>query len=152
MIFLRAGHYFGQRNRTIQLSGITINDTEYSQEKLIDWRYHENAYFTFVLEGKIIESTKKKSYHCSAGSLLFHSWQEPHYNIKSEDSMRCLKIEFDKHCFDSWDFSIDTLQGIFSVESPNLKFLLYKLFRETRIFDDVTAPSILMLISFYFCF
>lgn len=145
MFFLRTGHFNGQTNRKIHLNGITLNDTEFAPEH-IDWHCHENAFFTFILQGKIIESNKKESYHCSAGSLLFHSRQEPHYNVQFDSFMRCLLIEFDENCFDDYAFDIKALQGSFSIENPDIKFLFYKVFRETRISDDVAATSIQMLL------
>lgn len=145
MFFLRTGHFFGQTNRKIHLNGITLNDKEFTPEH-IDWHCHENAFFTFILQGEIIEANKNKHYHCSPGSLLFHSWQEPHYNVQSDSFMRCLLIEFDKNCFDDYAFDINALQGSFSIENPDIKFLLYKVFRETRIDDDVAATSIRMLL------
>jgi hypothetical protein len=139
MIFLRTGHFFGQTNKTIRLSGITLNDAEYTQEQ-IEWHYHENPYFTFVLQGNIVESNKKESYHCSAGSLLFHGWQEPHYNVKPEGFMRCLQIEFDKNWFADFDFDIYDLQGSFNIENPDIKFLLYKVFREQKEWHKKANP------------
>ena len=77
------GEFYGQTNKTINLEGITLTDTVYTHDK-VDWHYHENAYFTFILQGNVIEGNKKEIYNCSAGDLLFHNWQEPHYNIKPE--------------------------------------------------------------------
>src|SRR5687768_12078276 len=95
MIFLRTGHFFGETNRTIHLNGITLTDTDTENpQEHIDWHYHENPYFTFILWGILIESNERESYQCSAGSLLFHGSQEPHYNVKPEGSTRCFHIEF----------------------------------------------------------
>ena len=62
MNLLRTGHFFGETNRRICLDGITLTDTEYTHER-VDWHYHENAYFTFILQGKLIEGNKKESYN-----------------------------------------------------------------------------------------
>ena len=143
MNFLRTGHFFGNTNGTITLGGITLTntDTEQTQEH-VDWHYHENAYFTFILEGKLIEAYKKKNYICSAGSLLFHSSQEPHYNVKPKGNTRCFHIEYDNKRFDDSAFNVNNLQGIFTVDDPDIKFLFYKAFRETKICDDITVASI----------
>ncbi len=146
MNFLRTGHFFGRTNRTIHLSGITLTDTVIETQENIDWHYHENAYFTLILQGKLIEGNKKERYNCSAGSLLFHSCLEPHFNVKLEDNTKFFNIEFDKNCFNDFTFDIDDLQGIFSIDNPDIKFLVYKLFRETKICDDVTLASIQMLL------
>ncbi|HLM61883.1 MAG TPA: AraC family transcriptional regulator [Pyrinomonadaceae bacterium] len=147
MNFLRTGHYFGQTNTTIHLNGITLTDTVIEAQEHIDWHFHENAYFTLILQGKLIEVNKKEKYYCKAGSLLFHSPQEPHYNVKLEDNTKFFNIEFDKNCFDDFAFDANALHGSFSVENPDIKLLLYKAFRETKNFDDVTVASIQMLLS-----
>lgn len=141
MNLLQTGNFFGETNKTIQLGGITLTDTEYTHER-VDWHYHENAYFTFILQGKLLEGNKLESYHCSPGSLLFHSWQEPHYNIKPPEFTRGFHVEFDKNCFADLSFDIKTLQGSFRIENPDIKFLLYKIFRESKIGDDVAGLSI----------
>lgn len=146
MNFLRTGHFFGQVNRTIHLSGITLTDTVIETLENIDWHYHENAYFTLVLQGKLIEGNKTKRYQCSAGSLLYHGWMEPHFNVKLEDNTKFFNIEFDKSRFNDFDFAGEFLQGIFSIENPDIKFLFYKIFRETKICDDLTRASIQMLL------
>lgn len=145
MNFLRTGHFFGETNKTTHLSGITLTDTEYTHRR-VDWHYHENAYFTFILQGNLIEGNKKESYNCSAGSLLFHSWQEPHFNVKPEGYTRGFHIEFDKNCFADFAFDDAGLQGSFCIENPDIKFLLYKIFRETKICDDVTLSSVQMIL------
>lgn len=145
MFFLRTGHFFGQTNRKIPLNGITLNDTEFAPEH-IDWHCHENAFFTFILQGKIIEVDKKKSYHCSPGTLLFHNRQEPHRNVQTDGFMRCLLIEFGKDCLDDYAFDINALRGSCSIADPDIKFLFYKVFQETKIDDDVAATSIRMLL------
>lgn len=145
MNFLKRGNFFGETNRTIHLDGITLTDTVYTHQ-YVDWHFHENAYFTFILQGKLIEGNKKETYRCSNGSLLFHSWQEAHYNIKPEGYTRGFHIEFAKNCFNDFSFDINNLQGSFCIENPDLKFLLYKVFRETKISDDVAVATTQMLL------
>lgn len=145
MKFLQTGHFFGETNQRIYLNGITLTDTEYTH-KYVDWHFHENAYFTFILQGKLIEGNKKETYTCANGSLLFHSWQEPHYNIKPEGYTRGFHIEFNKDCFAEFDFDINSLQGNFIIENTDIKLLLYKIFRETKTIDNLTATSIEILL------
>lgn len=57
MEHLQKGTFFGQTNETILLDGITLTDTVYTHSK-VDWHYHENAYFTFILEGNVISEIK----------------------------------------------------------------------------------------------
>jgi AraC-like DNA-binding protein len=139
------GEFYGQTNKTIQLAGVTLTDTVYTHDK-VDWHYHENAYFTFILEGNVIEGNKKEIYSCSAGSLLFHNWQEPHYNIKPEGFTRGFHIEIEKNWFDDLEFNASNLEGSINIVNSDLKFLMYKMFRETKVDDTTTALSIQTLL------
>lgn len=142
---LQTGEFFGKTSKTIYLDAITLTDTEYTLNK-VDWHYHENAYFTFILQGNIIEGNKKEIYNCSAGSLLFHNWQEPHYNIKPDGFTRGFQIELKNTWFDNLDFNIDLLQGSMKIENVDIKFLMYNIFKETKIEDSATALTIQTLI------
>lgn len=142
---LLTGEFFGQTYQTIHLDGITLTDTEYTLDR-VDWHYHENAYFTFILQGNVIEGNKKEIYNCSAGSLLFHNWQDPHYNIKPEGYTRGFQIELKNTWFNALDFNIDQLQGSLKIANVDIKLLLYKIFKETKIEDNTTALSIQTLL------
>ena len=145
MKHLQTGQFYGQTNKTIHLNGITLTDTEYTHAR-VDWHYHRNAYFTFILQGNVIEGNKKEVYNCSAGSLLFHNWQEPHYNIKPDGFTRGFHIEVEQEWLDGLDFRLSELTGSINISNPDLKLLLYKIFRETRIDDDTTALSVQSLL------
>lgn len=145
MKYLMTGEFFGLTNQTIHLNGLTLTDTEYTQEK-VDWHYHENAYFTFILQGNVIEGNKKEVYNCSAGSLLFHNWQEPHYNIKPAGYTRGFHIEIKKNWFEDLDFNIDHLQGSVKISSVDIKLILYNIFKETKKKDQFSLLSINTLI------
>jgi AraC family transcriptional regulator len=139
------GEFYGQTNKTINLEGITLTDTVYTHDK-VDWHYHENAYFTFILQGNVIEGNKKEIYNCSAGSLLFHNWQEPHYNIKPAGFTRGFHIEIEKGWFDNLEFNTTDLQGSINIANLDLKLLMYKIFKETKVDDNTAQLSIQTLL------
>lgn len=138
---LSTGQFYGQTNETFHLNGITLTDTEYTHSK-VDWHYHQNPYFTFILQGNVIEGNKKEIYHCSAGTLLFHNWQEPHYNIKPDGFTRGFHIELEQKWINDFSISLNNLQGNLHLKDPDLKLLLYKIFREIKINDTTTTLSI----------
>lgn len=144
MNFLRAGHFLGQTNRTFYLNGIILTDTVSEAQEHVDWHYHENAFLTLILQGRSIEGNKNENYDCPAGNLLFHGEGEPHYNVKIDGDTQSFNIEFENNCFDDFAFDINALHGIFSIENPDIKILLYKVFRETKICDPFTLASIQM--------
>lgn len=141
----KKGEFYGETNSTIHLEGITLTDTVYTHDK-VDWHYHENAYFTFILEGHVMEGNKKETYNCSPGSLLFHNWQEPHYNVKPSGFTRGFHVEIEQLWFDDLDFNFSDLQGSINIANPDLKFLMYKIFRETKKNDALTQLSIQTLL------
>jgi AraC family transcriptional regulator len=145
MKHLQTGEFHGRTNKTIDLNGIILTDTEYTHKR-VDWHYHENAYFTFILEGNVIEGNRKEIYNCSAGSLLFHNWQEAHYNIKPEGFTRGFHIELKNDWVKKFSYDISPLQGSINISNPDTKFLFYKILKETKTCDDVSALSIQSLI------
>lgn len=145
MVQLGTGEFYGQTNQTIHLNGITLTDTEYTHD-FVDWHYHENAYFTFVLTGNVVEGNKKEVYECPSGSLLFHYWQEPHYNIKPKGYTRGFQIELNNNWFTNFDLSIDNLQGSKKITNIDIKLILYKIFKESKISDRISAMSIQTLL------
>src|SRR5882757_6306999 len=145
MKHLQTGQFHGQTNKTIQLNGLTLTDTEYTHDK-VDWHYHENAYFTFILQGNVIEGNRKEVYNCTAGSLLFHNWQEPHYNIKPNGFTRGFHIELERQWLQGFDFGLGDLTGSINILNPDLKLLLYKIFREVKIDDGTTSLSVQSLL------
>jgi AraC family transcriptional regulator len=135
MHHLQKGKFYGQTNETIALDGLTLTDTVYTHSK-VDWHYHEHAYFTFILEGTVIEGNKKEVYNCGPGSLLFHNWQEPHYNIKPDGFTRGFHVEIEKHWFDGLGLNSDDLQGSLKIANPDSKLLMYKIFRAAKVDAD----------------
>jgi AraC-like DNA-binding protein len=138
VINLTTGQFYGQTNELIEVEGLTLTDTEYTHD-WVDWHFHQNAYFTFVLEGCVLEGNKKEEYHCSAGSLLFHNWQEAHYNRKPPGFTRGFHIELDPKWLASLDLDLTQVQGSLNVADPQLKVLFYRLFNESKV-ADATRP------------
>jgi len=131
MEILQTGQFYGVTNETKTLGSLTITDTEYTQER-VDWHYHENAYFTFLLDGMVLEGNKKETYHCTAGTLLFHNWQDPHYNIKPKGFTRGFHIECKPQWFLAVDMDTAHLQGSINLHNPELKALMYNIFKECK--------------------
>lgn len=142
---LHTGQFHGQTNQTTHLDGITLTDTIYTHSS-VDWHYHENAYFTFILQGKVIEGNKKEVYTCSEGSLLFHNWEDPHYNIKPEGFTRGFHIELGQKWMTKYALDLSSTTGSLSISNPDLKIILFNIFKESKTLDQVTTLSIESLI------
>ncbi len=137
---LSAGEFFGVTNQKIEASGLILTNTAYTHD-YVDWHHHENAYFTFLLAGKMIEVDKKGKKFCGPGSLLFHHAAESHYNIKPKGYTRGMHIELQPH----WMKEI--AGGSLEVEDVNLKINFYNILKETRINDDVAILGIESLVT-----
>lgn len=131
---LHNGEFFGQTNETLRFGGLTITDTEYTHP-YVDWHYHENAYFTFLLQGNMTEGNKKETYDCPAGTLLYHHWEDAHYNIKPDIFTRGFHLELTQDWFEQFDVPKDSIEGSFNLKDPAIKLLMYRIFRETKVND-----------------
>lgn len=142
---LRNGEFFGQTNEILDCNGLTLTHTEYTHP-YVDWHYHENAYFTFLLEGNVTEGNRKEIYDCSAGTLLYHCWEDAHYNIKPEVFTRGFHIEISKDWFENHQIFKSSLEGSFNIKDPALKLLTYQIFKETKLNDPDFELSIQQLL------
>ncbi|MDQ0593005.1 AraC family transcriptional regulator [Chryseobacterium ginsenosidimutans] len=143
---LRNGEFFGQTNETLNFDGLTITDTEYTHS-FVDWHYHQNPYFTFLLQGNMTEGNKKETYDCSAGTLLYHHWEDAHYNIKPDIFTRGFHIEITEKWFENFQLSKDNIEGSFNIKNPDLKLLTHKIFKETKLNDhsfELTINQLLL--------
>jgi AraC family transcriptional regulator len=128
----KAGQFYGKTNETVFLEGIILNDADYVDDR-VDWHFHENAYFTFILQGMVLEGNKKEIYECSAGSLLFHNWQDAHYNVKSNKFTRGFHVEIEPAWFSSFDIGTGITRGSIDITDPKIKILMYNIFKETKL-------------------
>ncbi|RSK50185.1 helix-turn-helix transcriptional regulator [Hymenobacter rigui] len=143
---LSTGQFYGQTNGLLQVGGLTLTDTEYTYEH-VDWHYHENAYFTFILAGRVLEGDRKQLQPYAAGSLLFHHWQEAHYNRKPPGYTRGFHIEVPPAWFESVGLASCAVQGSLHVQEPAVKHSIYQIFRETRLHDSTSALAIESLLT-----
>ncbi|WP_347175366.1 AraC family transcriptional regulator [Polaribacter uvawellassae] len=140
---LKKGEYFGKHYHKLQLDDFLITDTEYTHSK-VDWHSHENPYFTYLIQGKLLEANKKETYYLKPGTLLFHNWQDEHYNIKPKEFTRGFHIELNTEWFQKYDFHSFNFQGSIHLENPLIKEVMNKIFLESK---NVMANSQLSIDS-----
>jgi AraC-like DNA-binding protein len=138
---LKKGEFFGTHYQRSTFENIVLTDTEYTHNK-VDWHCHENPYFTYLLEGKLFESNKKQSYYLEPGSLLFHNWQDAHYNIKPPEFTRGFHIELSENWFLNYDIQVKDFEGSINIKNPLTKNLMNKVFIESKINDNYSNLSI----------
>lgn len=145
MNYLQTGTFFGNTNKTFEMEGFTMTDTEYTKD-YVDWHYHENPYFTFIIHGGLIEGNRKETYNCSAGSLLFHNWQEPHFNRKPEVYTQGFHLEIEEDWYDKFEVDLKQLPSNLNVRNPQVKILFHNIYKETKLFDKTSSLAIESLI------
>jgi AraC family transcriptional regulator len=143
---LKTGKFFGRTDRLIRVNEIVLTETEYTN-KWVDWHYHENAYITFILEGKVFEGTKKEKLECAAGTMLFHNRQEPHYNIKPDNYTRGFHIEFGNGWLEKNLPGYSCPEGNFRIEHPGVRLLIHSVFRESLTADPASGLAIESLLA-----
>jgi len=142
---LSSGEFFGITSHQLETDGLILTDIAYTHD-YVDWHYHENIYFTFILTGKVIEGNKKGKVNLSAGSLLFHNVQEPHYNIKPRGETRGMHLELQHRWISELYPNIEAKEGSFELLCPKTKILFYQLLRESKIADDLTTLGVQNLV------
>jgi AraC family transcriptional regulator len=140
---LKKGEYFGKHYHKLQLDDFLITDTEYTHSK-VEWHSHENPYFTYLIQGKLLEANKKETYYLKPGTLLFHNWQDEHYNIKPKEFTRGFHIELNVDWFQKYDFHSLNFQGSIHLENPLTKEIMNKIFLESK---NITVNSQLSIDS-----
>lgn len=138
---LKTGEFYGAHYQKSAFENVVITDTEYTHEK-VDWHYHENPYFTYLLQGKLFEANKRDSYYLEPGNLLFHNWQDAHYNIKPREFTRGFHIELNTEWFSAFDIQILDFEGSINLENPIAKNLMNHIFVDSKINDPYSTLSI----------
>lgn len=144
MLQLTSGNFFGVTDQTIQTDGLTLTTTKYTHS-YVDWHHHQNAYFTFILSGRVVEGSKKGKLNLSAGSLLFHHAQEPHYNIKPKGETFGMHLELAGGWIDNINTYKRATEGSFEICCPKTKILFYRIFKETQMVDELTPLAVQQL-------
>lgn len=137
----RPGQFYGKANETLHLNGIILNDAVYTHDR-VDWHYHENSYFTFLLEGMVLDGNKKQVHECAAGSLLYQNWQDPHYNVGSKVFTRGFHVEIAPTWFSFFDLPVGLPEGSIRIQDPLLKTLMYNVFKETKLYSGSSQLAI----------
>ena len=117
MKFLSTGLFYGNTAAKLFLNEITVTETVYTHE-FVDWHYHENAYFTFLDSGKLIEGNKKEKLIYTPQTLLYHNCQEPHFNIKPEGFSKGFHIEITGKWFEDNNIRNFSSKGSEIIQNP----------------------------------
>jgi AraC-like DNA-binding protein len=126
------GFFYGDTTELLRLDGVTLTDTVYAQGR-VDWHFHEDDYFTFLLLGGMCEGNRKEVYECVAGDLLFHNWQDAHYNIGSGRFTRGFHVELSDPWYEKLGIPANLTEGSIRLSDPLVKTVMYDLFKEAKL-------------------
>lgn len=139
---LNKGSFFGFSKQKISYNGLIIADTECTSPAEVPWHYHENPYFTYFMGGHLVEVNKKESFTCTPGTLLFHNWQEPHYNTKHSKYTHFLHVELERKWFEKQLLQLSEFEGSSSFINIEYGQLFLKIYKELSINDSATSIAI----------
>ncbi|MBX2872409.1 MAG: AraC family transcriptional regulator [Saprospiraceae bacterium] len=145
MKILTTGEYYGQMKREVSLQGVLLSEYDYLTAQT-DWHYHENPYLMYVLRGNLYDINKKQQTCCKSGSLIFHNWQEAHYNTKETYYARGFHVEFPRNWFEEKKLDAKLWEGSRLLNHPQLHSLFGQLFFEFKCQDSFSGLSIELLL------
>jgi AraC family transcriptional regulator len=73
--------------------GFRLSETLYVPGLVLPWHAHENANFSFVLEGGYAERFGKQQRECDPGMLVMHPAGEQHADVHGNAPVRLLTVE-----------------------------------------------------------
>lgn len=138
---LNQGTYFGQFQRRINLPNLLLTEAEYTYD-YVDWHYHEQAYFTYLLAGQLRETDRKQTHQLQTGSLLYHYREEAHCNHKADLYTRGFHLEINQNWFAQFDQNADQTAGSHLIRHPHQHLLFEQIYRESCLMDEDSPLSI----------
>jgi len=142
MRHMKSGQHFGASKSIIKLDGTILTEAGYTPNIEVPWHYHENAYFFYHLRGRLDEVNKKKTVRCTAGTLLFHHWQDPHYDKNFSKDASFFHIEIEDAWFLRYHIKPSVLEGSMQLESPALTPIFQRIHQEIKLNDSTTQISV----------
>ena len=142
MKFLAKGQFFGVARKTTTFGALTITDTVYPEPVSVPWHYHENPLFTFFLKGHVLETSRKDSFYCTAGSLLFSNCQEPHCNTRHARDMHYIHVELENRWFALHQLALTNYEGHILLNDPRVRNLFNNIYGESRLNDSASRMAI----------
>jgi AraC family transcriptional regulator len=136
---LPPGRYYGNRQRSRHVPGVTLIENAYPPAFVIPRHAHATAFFGLVLEGGYRETYGSRCRECNPSSLLFHPPGEIHSETHYDVVVRILSIEPTEQLLAHVGEYGRGLDGPKEFQAGPLLRLGARLYREFRS-DDPIAP------------
>jgi AraC family transcriptional regulator len=139
---LTSGQHYGDNKKILKLSGTLLSEATCKSTLSIPWHFHENAFFFYLLKGRTDEVNRKEIFTCETGTLLFHNWQEPHFNKNVSNDANFFHLEIEKEWFEKYNIDNSKIEGSIRIENPFVKTFIKNLHQEIKINDAVSQISV----------
>ena len=141
---LENGRYSGIILSSKRHEGLLSSVTSYNEYCFNNSEhYHNNAHFSFVLNGGCVEK-KKDDYEIKPGGITYYSAGEIHQVKKIAGVTRRINVEIEESFFSQYNFSDEGLRQII-ITNPDAKFIMVKIYQELVISDNLSDITIQML-------
>jgi AraC family transcriptional regulator len=140
MKYLTKGKYLGSTSNELEFEGNLLAITRYEDCPHPHWHYHENSFFTFVLDGRCLENRKHSTHEWKPGDVLFYEKGVLHKNCYHQENSRNFNLELNDNWLDKYDVSLLNDPNNQVLEPPDIKFLFIQLYREF-INQDSASPA-----------
>jgi AraC family transcriptional regulator len=87
------GKYLGSTEHVFEFEGNLLMTNVYWNCPDSDWHYHENSFFTFVLNGSCLEHRKEYTHASKPGDLLYFEKGIIHKNSQYTEISRNFNLE-----------------------------------------------------------
>lgn len=133
----QSGQYFGQISLNRQVNEFIFALSQHPGQTTLPEHHHINPYFTLVLAGSYQERVGTKDYTFQKGDLVFHPAGAEHSNRFDRSTACCFNLEVPGATASSWSGSfLKRITRYHSVEQPQLKVLMARLWEEVQWADD----------------
>jgi len=136
------GKYLGNTGKPLEFEGNLLNITSYPSCPDSDWHYHENSFFTFVLNGGCVETRKTIAHETGPGDLLFYGKGIVHKNVHYQENSRNFNLELSDQWLKNYDVQISNDPDRFLLKKCDIKFLFVQLYQEYLDRDAVSPLSL----------
>jgi len=135
------GKYLGSTQNKIEFDGNLAMTTSYRDCPDSDWHFHENTFFTFVLDGGCRETRKELAHESQPGDLLFYEKGAIHKNTHYTSYSRNFNIELNDQWMKNHDVTFNVDPSDFALRKCDFKFLFIRLYDEFLNQDSASSAS-----------
>jgi len=136
------GKYLGSTSNELDFEGNLLAVTSYEDCIHSDWHYHENSFFTFVLDGTCLENRKNSAHEWKPGDVLFYEKGNIHKNCYHQENSRNFNLELNDKWLEKYDVSLFNGSDKHVPGPADIKFLFIKLYCEFLNQDSASQASL----------